>query len=467
MATQFMDQAGKLRRLISQRGRLLGDTGWVTASFVVQQALRLLTSIILAWLLAPELLGTMVLLNALRTGGELLSDVGVGQSIVRESKAEDPIFYGTAWTVQIIRGSLLFLACLALSVPLAGIYVDESLKVLFPVCAFVFVISGFASPAPYLLQRRRQLSTLSLFGMGTAVASSLIHIGLALYTPTIWALIGGLLLSSVVSVVGSFFLLRGLKYRLKIDRPSLASILKFGKWIFASSIIYFLAMNFDRLYFADAIPFALLGVYGIARTLADSVSLLFLRIGNVIVFPRIATSGVERAQLRASVSRLRHVAVICLALALGFGVAHSDLFIFLAYDERYRAAAIFLPILLIGTWFSTLSAISDAMMMGIGRPSNVAFANSVKLLAIVLIIPQVLPRVGFVAAVVVLASVEALRYSVLSWRKRAHGLSFLRQDLASTVQFFASIVAFRYLSAVVGLTGGFASWVSQLEAVLA
>ena len=39
--------------------------------------------------------------------------------------------------------------------------------------------------------------------------------------------------------------------------------------------------------------------------------------------------------------------------------------------------------------------------------------------------------------------------------------------LASTVLFFASIVAFRYLSAVVGLTGGFASWVSQLEAVLA
>ena len=63
---------------------------WITVTYIVQQIVRLLSNILLAWLLAPALLGTMLLINALRTGGELLTDVGVGQSIVNNPRGEDP-----------------------------------------------------------------------------------------------------------------------------------------------------------------------------------------------------------------------------------------------------------------------------------------------------------------------------------------------------------------------------------------
>lgn len=466
MVTRMRVPAGKLSRLVSQRSKLLGDTSWVTASFVVQQVLRLGTSVVLAWLLAPELLGAMVLINALRTGGELLSDVGIGQSIVRDPRGDERRFHMTAWTLQITRGCVVYGIFLLLTVPLIEIYDDETLGIIFPVASFVFIITGFASPGAYLLQRRKQLRRLALFGMASAAASSLIHIGLAAYSPTIWALVWGLLLSSLASVLGSFFLVNGLRYKLVWDKTSIRSIVSFGRWVLASSFIYFLAMNFDRLYFAEAIPIGLLGVYGIARTLSDAINLLFQRVGGQIVFPRVAASRLRTEDLRVSLLPLRRIVVLALALALATGVALSDAFIFAAYDDRYRLAAIFLPVLLVGAWFATLSTLSDAIMMGIGKPSSVALANAAKLAFVVLIVPQVLPERGLLVAIAVISAAEALRYVILSWKKRSHGLSFMRQDLLATLVFFVSIPVLREITAVLGITGGLASWVSQVEAVI-
>src|SRR3546814_20430377 len=48
-----------LRHAVGSRRSLLGAAGWVSATFIAQQTLRLVSNIILAWLLAPALLGPM------------------------------------------------------------------------------------------------------------------------------------------------------------------------------------------------------------------------------------------------------------------------------------------------------------------------------------------------------------------------------------------------------------------------
>src|SRR5207245_2219065 len=55
--------------------------GWVTFSYGTVLFLRLLNNVILARILAPPILGLMAIVNAIRTGVELLSDVGIMQNI--------------------------------------------------------------------------------------------------------------------------------------------------------------------------------------------------------------------------------------------------------------------------------------------------------------------------------------------------------------------------------------------------
>ena len=85
---QVINPIGHLRKLIVPRLALLGAAGWIAAQHAVQQFLRLGTNVVLARLLSPELLGTMLLINTFRTGGELLTDVGIGQSIVSNPKGK-------------------------------------------------------------------------------------------------------------------------------------------------------------------------------------------------------------------------------------------------------------------------------------------------------------------------------------------------------------------------------------------
>ena len=72
--------------------------------------------------LSPELFGIMAIVNSLRTGVDLVSDVGISQNIIHNKNADDPRFYNTAWTLQLIRGFVLWVACSLAAVPLAHFF---------------------------------------------------------------------------------------------------------------------------------------------------------------------------------------------------------------------------------------------------------------------------------------------------------------------------------------------------------
>ena len=138
--------------------------------------------------------------------------------------------------------------------------------------ALTFLFTGFQSASSALLQKQGSVARISAFEVGVAIISLAAHVALALITPTIWALVLGSVVTSAAALVASYLIIPGVRHRFIIDRASAREILFFGKWIFLSSIIYFLAMNYDRLYFAKQIPLALLGVYGIARSMADMLT---------------------------------------------------------------------------------------------------------------------------------------------------------------------------------------------------
>src|SRR5665213_3405929 len=101
---------------------LLRGTAWTLGAFGVSQGLRLVTNVALARLLAPELFGIMVIVNSIRIGIELISDVGIGQNIVHNTDAEKPDFYNTAWTLQLIRSVVLWIVFSAAAIPIAHFY---------------------------------------------------------------------------------------------------------------------------------------------------------------------------------------------------------------------------------------------------------------------------------------------------------------------------------------------------------
>ena len=64
-------------------------------------------------------------------------------------------------------------------------------------------------------------------------------------------------------------LLPGTRNRFHWDRSSADEMMSFGRWIFVSTLLTFLAMQADRLIFGKLITLTDLGVYGVAAMMAS------------------------------------------------------------------------------------------------------------------------------------------------------------------------------------------------------
>ena len=344
--------------------KLVHGTIWTAGSFGIGQAIRFATNIVLARLLAPELFGLMVIVNTVRLGTELISDIGVTQNIVYSKHSDDPQFYNTAWTLQVIRSFILWLLIIAAAFPIAKIYNINELALILIVSGIGTVFGGLTSVSVPILEKRMSFAKLNVFNIVTSAIASAFLILFAFVSPTIWALVFGTLAGSASITLRSHFLLPEVKPRLYLKRAYVDEIMRFGKWIFLSSIVFFFAGNFDRLYFGKVVPLGLLGIYGIARNISDLFGAVASRIGGVVVFPFIASHfNTPRETLRQELNPLRLKFLLLMAVGCSLLVSTADLAIRLLYDSRYHAATWILPILVVGAWFSMIASLNESTIL--------------------------------------------------------------------------------------------------------
>lgn len=413
---------------------------WTVGAFGLGQLFRLVTNVALARLLAPELLGIMVIVNSIRTGVDLISDVGIGQNIVHNINAEIPEFYNTAWTMRLIRAVALWFLFLLAAAPIAHFYSAPILATVLPVAGLFFVLSGLSSVSEFLLQRRMQFIRLNTFEVVQDIFSSAAHVLFAYFIPTIWALILGGITAMAARSVGSYFLLSNIRHKFHITKEYALQIFSFGKWIFVSSIIYFLSMNFDRLYYGKMAALEMVGVYGIARSLSEMVLALTARLGANLVFPLIAGSRtIPREQLRSALAMKRLALLLTSAFGIAVLVTTADVMIRILYDQRYQAAGWMLPILFLGVWFSIISNVNESTLLGFGKPLYSALGNCFKFGWLLVGLPIGFVHFGTLGAIVVVATSDLWRYiPILVGQIREH-FSFAGQDLIATFFMFCLV----------------------------
>ena len=433
------------------RWSLYKGMSWTVGTFGLAQFVRLAASIILTRLLTPELFGIMAIVNSVRTGIDLMSDVGFGQSLVQNKNADSPAFYNTVWTLKLLRGLALWLFCAAVAVPVAHFYNSPILAWVLPVSALYFIFEGFSSISPSLLQRRLRVRDLNVLTLVYEFIQDVALVVLAYFYRSIWPLVLGLVIGSAAKMVISFFLLPGVRMKFHIARQYARQILHFGRWIFISSVIYFLSMNFDRLYLAKAAPLAMLGIYGIARGISDMMISLVVRMCNLMVFPYVASSShTSPAQLHRKLGPTRLKLLLLTALGLSAFAAIADLPVKIVYDARYHAAAGMLPFTTLGVWFSAICSINELVLLGLGKPQYSAMGNGFKLAWMLAGLPLGYAWHGFYGVILVVAASDIFRYMPILFGQIRTRFLFAWQDLLGTVFMFGFFGLFVWLRWVSG-----------------
>ncbi|HEY9811875.1 MAG TPA: oligosaccharide flippase family protein [Halomicronema sp.] len=425
---------------------------WAIATYGTSQILRFGSNLILTRLLAPKLFGLMALVYVFISGLHLFSDVGLGPSIIQNKRGNDPAFLNTAWTLQVIRSVILWVGCLLIAWPVSRFYNEPQLVWLLPLVGLNTLISGFNSTALFTLNRELAVREIALYEMGGQVVSIGVMIVWAYFHPSIMALVVGSMVSVFIQMIWSHRLNSGHPNRFAWEPEAMKELISFGKWIFLSTAMTFLAAQTDRLVLGKLLSIELLGIYGIAFTLADMPRQVILAISDKVIFPAFSKfAGLPRSEFRAKIEKNRSLLLVGMAVILAVVVAFGDLAVSFLYDNRYEDAAWMLPVLALGIWPIVLTQTIDAALFAVGNPRFVALGCFFSFLALAIGIPGGYALWGSLGAVGAVSLSNIPPYMCITYGLWREKLACLWQDLWSTLLFIALLGGVLALRHALGL----------------
>lgn len=400
--------------------------------------LRLASTLIMTRLLAPEAFGVMALAIVVQTVATLLSDAGINQAVIQNKNGASAATLDTAWVLQIIRGGIIFSACIAVALlfllgqsfdvfPTASVYSAQDLPWVLIVLSVSALINGFQSTKTITAGRAVNYSRITLIEAGGQLAGLSFMIVVGILTGSVWALVVGSLITSMTQVALSHWCLPGLPNRFQFDRESAREIISFGRWLLISSAIFVLASNGDRLLIGAWADARTLGLYAIALALVTIVDGTAHRVFSTVAFSALSETARETpANFRAMYYKLRFPFDAILLFVSGAGFAAGQAVVDLLYDHRYAEAGPMLQVLSL-MLIVTRMALCGHAYMALGHPKYLLPIHTLKAVSFFIAVPLAHAFHGFEGALWAIALHELPLIPLLlylNWRMSLLSIRF-------------------------------------------
>ncbi|EMR14351.1 membrane protein [Methylophaga lonarensis MPL] len=434
---------------VSLKKRTINSGMWTIGSYGGRQLIRLGSNVILAKLLFPEAFGLMMLVTVFMQGLGMLSDIGTGPSIIQNKNGNVPRFLNTAWTMQIMRGVIVWLMAVLTAPFYAGIFDEPSLKVLIPVAGLTAVIAGFNSTKLITANRDLTLARITVMDFLTQIVSIVVMIVWVLIYPTVWALVAGGLAGAFLKMILSHTILTGSKNSFEFNLEYAKEIFRFGKWIFFSTALTFLVMQVDKFLLGYLVGTAMLGIYTIAAMFNSVAQSVMQTLTTRVLFPSYAEvirgSDIKRLQRVLTKTRLL---LISSAWGISLGmIVIGAMLIDILYDERYADAVWMIQILPLSTLVGALSLTYHSAVLAKGGSASLFVINFIKLPVQVFMMIFGYQLWGVPGLVIGLTMVEWLVYPVTAWIAYRNKIWQAKIDLIAIA--FAALIAYYYIGYLV------------------
>ena len=267
---------------------LKGDLFATGFSFGMQTIIKLCSSLILTRILRPEAYGVVTIVMSIVFVVEMLADVGVTVFVVRDKNGEDRNFLNTAWTVRLGRGVAIGAVTFLFAPVIARLYGTLELDTPLRVFSLWFVIGGFESMSFPLAIRHKRSRLLMYSELTVSFVSSLFAVIYCHISRDYWGLLYATLLSRLLLTLLSHCFYRDFKPKLQFDRTAARDLFNLSKFVLPSSVLSMVILQFDRVVFLRFFDLRLLGLYGLAGSIANPVEGLITNISRMVLYPRVA-----------------------------------------------------------------------------------------------------------------------------------------------------------------------------------
>lgn len=402
--------------------RALRGSSWAFLGFGGSQFLRLASNLVLTRLLFPEAFGVMALVQVLMMGLAMFSDLGVSPAILQSKRGDDPSFLNTAWTIQVIRGFVLWGAAALLAWPLALFFNEPQLALFIPVAAVSLAVAGFNPTRLDTANRHLLLGRVTVVELASQTVGIVAAIFLAWLLQSAWALVFSGIISAVAFLGLASTTLPGAMNRFRWEKKAASELIHFGKWIFLSTVAGFFYGQGDRVILGRFLSLSVLGVYNIGYFLANVPLFLGSAMVRKVMIPlyreRPPLGSVENFR---KIQKLRFIltgGLIALTLLFAvFGVWLTDLL----YDDRYTDAGAVLVLISIAQIPAVIALPYDQAALAAGDSKRFFILSASRAVLMMLGLYIGMISAGLLGALIGQAIAGILIYPVAAWLARLQG----------------------------------------------
>jgi len=327
------------------------------------RALGLVSTVILARLLAPEDFGVVAMAMVVVGFLEVFTHTGVDLALIRDAQANRD-HYDTAWTLEILQAALLALALLA-AAPLASSYFnDPRVLDVMRILSLRAFIGGFENIGVVAFRRDLNFDREFWFGVIKKMSTVAVTIVAAVIYRSYWALIVGLVGGRVLDVAISFIMH---PYRPRLTLARFSDIWGFSRWLLLARIANLVNRKLDEFTVGGQAGTTAMGNYFVASDIATAPTEEVVLPMSRGIFPVYSRQLSNRAQLAESfLTVLKSTAYLCVALGLGISSVSAEL-VPLVLGDQWLAAIPLMQWLGVCGVFMGLSLTLDPLLQASGR----------------------------------------------------------------------------------------------------
>ena len=367
------------------KSKVINSANILIVAGLLDNVFRFARNIILARLLAPDAFGLMATLMAVVASIEALADVGLKNSVIQSKRGAQQEFLNIIWWISTLRGLLLYAIAFAVAPTIGTFYNRPDSVEILRVGTIVIFINGILSPKLYTLEKDLDFKYWVYIIQGSSIVGVLITLGLTIYFQNVWALVFGLIAESIIKCTLTH-IFYPIKHTFSIDRGIYLEIKQFMHRSFGLPILMMIFYHADVFVIGRVLTFEQLGLYAIARSLADMPITIVSKVIQPVLLPAFS-------KIQDNKNKITDLFLIITDAFFLFGlpfivciVIYSEQLLSILYGSQYSIVYIPFSVLCISSLIVLCTSVVMNIFISAGRPDMQRVAAAFRTIVMLLLI---------------------------------------------------------------------------------
>lgn len=357
---------------------------WNFSEQLIRRGIGLITTLLLAYFLAPDVYGLMAMMAVFIAIASSLMDSGFRQALIRlkEVTQED---LNTAFYANLILGAIAYLL-LYLSAPYIAVFYNEpQLIKLIQVLGLVVLVNSFEVIQIAIFHRQMNFKVQLIIGLPAALISACVAISLAYWGVGVWALVAQMLISALIAVTLLWWM-SDWRPTKNFSMSSFRSMYNFAYKLFLSGILDTVFRNLYIIVIAKIFSAYIAGLYFFAEKMRELVLNQLVSAIQNVTYPALASIQDDNVRLKAGYRKVISITTFLLFPALMFLAALAQPLFELLLPEKWWLAVPYFQLLCLSGLLYPLHSINLNILKVKGRSDLFLYLEILKKFMLVAIL---------------------------------------------------------------------------------